>query len=153
MVIANSKESPRTASAGRSLVNDLMRVYVAIIIGLPAGFAVDLGLQRLGVLYNEGWPPFALFALAVGPLVLLYVLLAPGTRSKGLFVARWFGAYLGWLAFLSLFFGLYLWQPIFALRLFVLSLVLSSLLAGAVIAAAFCAGSFAWTLAIRRLAE
>jgi len=151
MDVAQPSDGLSPRPPGRSMIGDLMWTYLAILIGLPGGFAVDLGMRQLGVVYDGGLS-FPLFAIVIGPVTVLVVVLAIGPHPPRTLV-RLVGGYIGWLAFVSTYFGLYLWQLIFApLRgsglLGVLGWVLSVL-----VAAAFIAGALLASESVRLLAH
>ncbi len=151
MDVAQPSEGLSPTPPDRSLIRDLMWTYLAILVGLPGGFAVDLAMRQLGLVYDGGLS-FPLFAIVIGPLTVLVVVLAIGPRPPRT-LARAVGGYAGWLAFVAIYFGLYLWQWIFApLRgssLAVLGWVFTSLVAGIVIAVVLLASEFVLFLAQR----
>ncbi len=144
MDVAQQGEGLARTPPGRSMIGDLAGTCLAVLIGLPGGFAVDLAMRQLGLLYDGGLS-FPLFATAIGPLTVLVVVLAVGPHPPRT-LARSVGGYMGWLAFASIYFGLYLWQWIFApLRgssLTVLGWVFTCLLAVAAVVAGVLTGEF-----------
>src|SRR3989304_4733018 len=77
MDVAQPSDGLSPRPPGRSMIGDLMWTYLAILIGLPGGFAVDLGMRQLGVVYDGGLS-FPLFAIVIGPVTVLVVVLAIG---------------------------------------------------------------------------